>query len=141
MLQPKTKYSEENVDLVVTDDQKVFNSLEELANHFEQPLLLPYDIESEMINLMILLDDYGDFKHVTISFDYKSVSCFYDIEYPISSSIVSPSYNNKIGEYDVMENEYDGKTQIVWYNTGIHYCAQSENSEIIKSIVYNVRFK
>ena len=141
MLQPKTKYSEENVDLVITDDQKAFNSLEELADYFEQPLLLPYDIESEMQNLMILVDNYGNSEHITISFDYKNMPCFYDIDCPRSVSNTPSSYINEIGVQNAIESEYDGKAQIIWCEAGINYCVQSANNEIVKFIFCNVRFK
>ena len=92
-LHPKTSYSEENVDLILTDDIKEYTTLEELAEAVEIPLLLPFEMEEDMQNIVIRLSDYGEFQVVMITFAYQSSSCWFTIHYKIDLNAYNDLYN------------------------------------------------
>ena len=137
-LQPKTKYSEENVDLIITDDIREYKTLEELAEAVEIPLLLPFDMEEDMQNTSIQLSDYGEFQMVMITFEYHSSSCWLIIEYPKS---VYYDYEKEIRLNDIQTAEINGYIQADWDIEQIIYHVKSDNSDTVDLIIQNMRLK
>ena len=140
-LQIKTKYNEENVDLIITNDTTEYKSLDELAEAVEYPLLLPYDIEENMENLSIVRNDCGEFQHCTIKFEYLNTVCNYYIEHPVSQTVSTDNNEIIISTYRTHICEIDGEVQISWYDSGTYYCVKSESLEINKNVIEHVRSK
>ena len=138
-LQPKTKYSEENVDIVVSNEISAFLSFSDLANSVKQPILLPYDMENDLQNLAITQDNYGEFQHILISFDYCNTSCMLSIDYPVQNS--SMEYNAKIGSYEVFEYSSEDGDQAVWINSQICYSVKTNNASTTNTIIEQMRTK
>ncbi len=140
-LHPKTSYSEENVDLILTDDIKEYTTLEELAGAAEIPLLLPYDMEEDMRNTSISLSDYGEFRVVMITFAYQSSSCWFTIHYPNSVPVHDEDYKNESQPYDIQTAEIDGYFQAELIHDQIYYYLKSDNADTVDFIVKNLSFK
>ncbi len=107
-LHPKTSYSEENVDLILTDDIKEYTTLEELAEAVEIPLLLPYEMEEDMQNTVIRLSDYGEFQVVMITFAYQSSPCWITVHYPNTVPLQDEEDQNEIRPSDFQTVETHG---------------------------------
>lgn len=140
LLEPRTKHSEENVDLVLSKDIISFTSFDELTEYSMQSLLLPYDIEDELSNLSINSIDFGESQHIEVIFSYRDTMGWINISYPISSS-ASFDYNATIGSYNVLLSEYDNSFQAVWNNESVNYCVKSGSSDVTKTIINNMRQK
>ena len=140
-LQPKTEYSEENVDLIITDDIKKYTTLEELAEAVGIPLLLPYDMEKDMQNTIIELSDYGEFQIVMITFEYQSSSCWLTIRYPNSVTYNNEEFEIEIRLDDIQTAEINGYIQAEWNIEQIIYQVKSDNYDTVDLIIQNMRLK
>lgn len=138
---PKTVYHDDNIDLVITDETATYASLNELSEVFGNILLLPFDIEEDLVDLSIEVLDLGDSYEISISFNYINSPCTIIITHLPNNSESTIKYNNTVGGRDVAVKDCDNYILTEWVYNQNHYQVKTNNMDSEEFIISILRAK
>lgn len=136
---PKQVYYEGDIELKITDDNKSYTSLLDLASNFDGSILLPYDLEKECQNLHITVLNFDQTSSINIRFEYCNTPCSIIIMNKDKDADTNIIYNARIGQFDVFLVYIDKQFLASWTHGEYYYQVSSASQEQLDSIIENMR--
>ncbi len=136
-MKEKQTYKEGNVEIVLTDDTQVFNSVDDFkkANLFPSAVL-PYEFLSNHPVKTITVYDYGDVTEAAFTFKDKELY----ISVTKGKSVTNNSaHTTEIGNFNVVLSNYDGIFQGEFQYNNYLYLANAPTEETMREMIEDMR--
>lgn len=133
----KQTYKEGNVEIVLTDDTQVFNSVDDFkkANLFPG-VALPYEFLINHPIKTITVYDYGDVTEAAFTFKDKELY----ISVTKGKSVTNNSTRTtEIGNFNVVLSDYDGIFQGEFQYNNYLYLANAPTEEALREMIEDMR--
>lgn len=140
-IKPEVIYHEDNTDLEITDTVTTYTSFKELSAAYNYDLLLPFDIEDELQDLLIETAVLLQSTETIISFTQNRFLCSIIINHLNTNAEESYDYNAKIGAYNVVLSECNEYYLAEWKYNQERYQVKSESLSILEFIIISMRLK
>ncbi len=130
-------YKQGNKELIMTEDVKEYDSLEDFTKTEDNSnLLLPNNLSGQHSIDRIYEADYGDFKEIFLDISIDNSIQTIIIETPCSGNFNEQSDRfRKMGGFDVLYSQYDNVYQAEFFYEGNYYAIQASSYEILTKII------